>query len=100
MMMSARAAAGGAIFAFIAVVVVRLRGDETVGRQQQGRDRRRVAQSGLCDLRGVDNPHFDHIAVLAGVRIEAVRAFFSEDIARNDRAVIARVLRDATTRLG
>src|SRR4051812_5894015 len=73
--------------------------DHDFRREQQARDRRRVLQREARDLRRVEDALFQHVAVLAGAGVVAVRALARLDGVQDDRGVFARVLDDLTQRL-
>src|SRR3984957_9687595 len=54
------------------VVVIRLLGDQCLGRQDQGGDGSSVADSTVADLYRIDDAGFDHVDRLSAARVKAV----------------------------
>src|ERR1700722_14636264 len=54
------------------VVVIRLLGDQRLGRQDQGGDGSSVADSTVADLYRIDDAGFDHVDRLSAARVKAV----------------------------
>ena len=70
-------------------------GDQGFGGQHQGGDRRGVLQREASDLGWVDDAGLDHVAELAGFRVEAeVVVLRFADAADDDRAFLSGVLGD------
>src|SRR3954469_22553854 len=79
-------------------VLLRLVGDDGLGREEQARDRRGVLQRGARDLRRVDDALGDEVDVLAVGRVEAVARLEVADLLRPDAALEAGVDRDLLER--
>ena len=68
---------------------------------EQARDRRRALQRLTHDLGRIDDALGEHVHILAVLRIEAVAVLvLVEDLADDDRAVLARIERDLARRSG
>src|SRR5437660_1426714 len=75
-------------------------GDEGFRGKHQARDRRRVLQREAGDLGRVDYAHLHHVAVLAGLRVEAEVLFLGvADLANHNGAFVAGVESDLAGRL-
>src|SRR5260370_31628958 len=74
--------------------------DERFGGEHQARDGGCVLQRQASDLGGVDDAHLDHVAIVAGVRIEAVVFILRlADLADHHSAFVTGVQRDLASRL-
>src|SRR3954447_5150103 len=78
---------------------LRLVGDDGLGGEEEGRDRRRVLQRRAGDLRGVDDAGLHEVLVLAGGRVEAVGALEAPHLLPDDATLHAGVHRDLLERL-
>src|SRR5216684_2226057 len=75
-------------------------GDEGFGGEHQARDGRCVLQREAGDLGWVDDAHLDHVAVLAGLGVEAEVFFLGvADLADHNGAFVAGVESDLSGRL-
>src|SRR6266480_4694220 len=80
---------GGLLVIFLDV------GDEGLGGEHEARDGRRVLQREAGDLGRVDDAHLDHVAVLAGLGVEAEVFFLGvADLADHNGACMAGVESD------
>src|SRR4051812_25854831 len=74
-------------------------GNHRLGGDEQGRDRRCVLQRGAHDLGRVDNALLHHVEVFAALCVEAVAVLILlQDLADDDRAVLARIEGDLAGR--
>ena len=73
--------------------------DHDFRREQQARNRRRVLQRETRDLRRIEGPLFEHVAVLAGAGAVIVNALTRLDGIQDNRGIFAGVLDDLTQRL-
>src|ERR1700730_3250669 len=81
------------------LVVFRRLSDHDFGREQQARYRGGVLQSQTRYLGGIQDAHFDHVAVLARRGVVAERALALADSVQHHRGVFAGVAHDLPQRL-
>src|SRR6202166_3443840 len=81
------------------IFILRRLGDHDFGRRQQARYRGGVLQSQTRHLGGIQNAHFDHIAVLTGRSVVAERALALADSVQHHGGVFAGVAHDLPQRL-
>src|ERR1700757_3872200 len=75
--------------------LLRQLGDHGLGGDQKRRNRSCVLDSHTHDLGRVDDALGDHVAVLAGLRVEAIDVLFLlQDLTDHNRAVLAGIERD------
>src|SRR5690242_10529891 len=79
--------------------LLRLLGDQRLGREHEARDRGRVLERRADDLGRVDDARLQEILVLELRSVEAVAALAVADLRHDDRAVDAGVARDLAQRL-
>src|SRR5580704_2454618 len=94
------ACAGGSAASSCSLVFFLDFGYQGFGREHEARDGGCVLQRQAGDLSRVDDTHLDHVAVLAGIRVEAeVFVLRFADLSDHDSAFVSGVERDLAGRL-
>src|SRR5580704_3513946 len=81
------------------IVVIRLLGDQCLGRQDQGGDGSGIADSTVADLYRIDDAGLDHVDGLSAARVKAVAISGFRNLGDRGCAVAAAIGDDAGERV-